>query len=122
MNRAKSGEIFCQKHPVKNRRDPFSPKAFRHKRSTRSASGSLSGQLFRSGTSIGANVEEAMAGQSRKDFVSKMAIASKEARETNYWLRVLRDSELCPSVDTSDLIANSEDMIRPHISHLSALA
>ncbi len=63
-----------------------------------------------------------MAGQSRKDFVSKMAIASKEARETNYWLRVLRDSELCPSVDTSDLIANSEDMIRPHISHLSALA
>jgi four helix bundle protein len=42
----------------------------------------LSKQLLRSGTSIGANVEEAIAGQSRKDFLSKMAIASKEARET----------------------------------------
>jgi choline dehydrogenase-like flavoprotein len=40
MNRGKSGEIFCQKHPVKNRHDPFSPKAFCHKRSTRSANGS----------------------------------------------------------------------------------
>lgn len=52
----------------------------------------LSKQLLRSGTSIGANVEEAQAGQSRADFISKMSIASKEARETNYWLRLLRDS------------------------------
>jgi four helix bundle protein len=44
----------------------------------------ISKQLLRSGTSIGANVEEAAAGQSRKDFVAKMAISSKEARETNY--------------------------------------
>ncbi|MFZ3115603.1 MAG: four helix bundle protein, partial [Syntrophales bacterium] len=43
---------------------------------------------------IGANVEEALAGQSRPDFLSKMSIASKEARETNYWLRLLRDSKL----------------------------
>jgi len=53
----------------------------------------LSKQLLRSGTSIGANVEEAIAGQSRKDFISKMSIASKEARETNYWLRLIRDSK-----------------------------
>jgi len=46
----------------------------------------LSNQLLRSGTSIGANVHEAQAAQSKKDFVSKMAIASKEARETDYWL------------------------------------
>lgn len=72
----------------------------------------LSGQLFRSGTSIGANVEEATAAQSRNDFVAKMAIASKEARETNYWLRLLRDSGLSLSVETSDLIADSEDLIR----------
>ena len=51
-------------------------------------------QLFRSGTSIGANVEEALAGQSRKDFVSKMSIALKEARETHYWLRLLQESQL----------------------------
>ncbi len=51
----------------------------------------LSRQLLKSGTSIGANVEEALAGQSRADFLSKMSIASKEARETKYWLRLLRD-------------------------------
>jgi four helix bundle protein len=54
----------------------------------------LSKQVLRSGTSIGANVEEAMAAQSRKDFISKMTIASKEARETKYWLRLLDRSQL----------------------------
>ena len=54
----------------------------------------LSKQLLRSGTSIGANVEEAIAAQSRKDFISKMSIASKEARETRYWLRLLGKSQL----------------------------
>ncbi|MEW8319213.1 MAG: four helix bundle protein [Candidatus Thiodiazotropha sp.] len=49
----------------------------------------LSKQLVRSETSIGANIEEALAGQSRKDFIAKMAIASKEARETDYWIRLL---------------------------------
>ena len=48
----------------------------------------FAGQLFRSGTSIGANVEEALAGVSKADFVAKMAISSKESRETNYWLRL----------------------------------
>jgi four helix bundle protein len=54
----------------------------------------LSKQLLRCGTSIGANVEEAVAGQSRRDFLSKMAIASKEARETRYWLCLLQQSSL----------------------------
>lgn len=49
----------------------------------------LGRQLLRSGTSIGANVEEAQAGQSRADFISKYSIALKEARETVYWLRLL---------------------------------
>ena len=52
----------------------------------------LSKQLLRSGTSIGANVSEAQAAQSRNDFVSKMSIASKEARETLYWIRLLAKS------------------------------
>jgi four helix bundle protein len=52
----------------------------------------LSKQLLRSGTSIGANVQEAQAAQSRKDFVFKMSIASKEARETKYWIRLLDSS------------------------------
>ena len=54
----------------------------------------LSKQILRCGTSIGANVEEAIAAQSRKDFISKMSIASKEARETRYWLRLLDKSKL----------------------------
>ena len=54
----------------------------------------LSKQLLRSATSIGANVEEAIAAQSKKDFISKMSIASKEARETRYWLRLLDKSKL----------------------------
>jgi four helix bundle protein len=49
----------------------------------------LSKQLLRSGTSIGANVNEAQAAQSKKDFIAKMAISSKEARETKYWLELL---------------------------------
>ncbi len=54
----------------------------------------ISNQLLRYGTSIGANVEEAQAGQSKKDFIAKMAIASKEARETKYWLRIVREAGL----------------------------
>ena len=54
----------------------------------------LSSQLLRAGTSIGANVEEALAGHSRKDFLHKMTIASKEAREANYWLRLLKDADI----------------------------
>lgn len=49
----------------------------------------LSKQLLRSGTSIGANINEAQAGQSKADFISKMSIASKEARETKYWIDLL---------------------------------
>lgn len=54
----------------------------------------ISKQIIRSGTSIGANVEEAIAAQSRKDFINKLSIASKEARETKYWLRLLDKSTL----------------------------
>jgi len=54
----------------------------------------LSKQILRSGTSIGANIEEAQASQSRKDFLSKISIASKEARETLYWLKLLKESNL----------------------------
>lgn len=49
----------------------------------------LSKQLLRCGTSIGANVNEAQAGQSKNDFIAKMSIASKEARETKYWIKLL---------------------------------
>ena len=53
----------------------------------------LSKQLLRSGTSIGANINEAQAAQSKKDFVAKMSIASKEARESKYWIELLIKTE-----------------------------
>ncbi len=63
----------------------------------------ISKQLLRSGTSIGANVEEAIAGYSKKDFASKMSIALKEARETSYWLRLLEKSELTKKQVTTQM-------------------
>ena len=71
----------------------------------------LSNQLLRSGTSIGANVEEASAGQSRKDLVAKMCIAAKEARETRYWLRLLQASQLV-EVNVSEELSYIEELIR----------
>ncbi len=53
----------------------------------------LSKQLLRCGTSIGANIEEAIGGQSKKDFFAKLTISYKEARETHYWIRLLPDTE-----------------------------
>ena len=71
----------------------------------------LSKQLLKSGTSIGANVEEAQAAQSRNDFLSKMSIACKEARETRYWLRLLQQSRLC-QLDCTLHLHRIEELIR----------
>jgi len=71
----------------------------------------ISRQLLRCGTSIGANIEEALAGQSKKDFASKMAISSKEARETKYWLRLLKESELS-ELNVDSLILEIDELIR----------
>lgn len=70
----------------------------------------LSKQLLRSGTSIGANVEEAMAAYSKKDFAAKMSIASKEARETRYWLRLIDKSQLV-KIDIKEYLKSIEDII-----------
>jgi len=64
----------------------------------------LSKQLLRSGTSIGANIEEATAAFSKRDFTHKMSISSKEARETRYWLRLLQKSNLTKINVESQLI------------------
>ena len=63
----------------------------------------MSDQLLRSGTSVGANIEEATGGMSRKEFIHSMNIAKKEARETNYWLRILYHSKLKPLVELDEL-------------------
>ena len=72
----------------------------------------LAKQLLRAGTSIGANIEEAGAAQSRRDFLHKMSIASKEARETNYWLRLIQEAEISPTIDFSTYLEDSLTLIR----------
>jgi len=67
------------------------------------------GQLVGSGTSIGSNTEEASAGFSKNDFTFKMSIASKEAREVNYWLRLLRDSGLIKDKGFYDEVVDAID-------------
>jgi len=72
----------------------------------------LSKQVLRSGTSIGANVEEAIGGHSEKDFHSKMTIAYKEARETHYWLRLLHDAGLIDDKAYQSVIADCEELLK----------
>ena len=63
-------------------------------------------QLLRCGTSIGANVEEAVGAQTRKDFNAKLYIAYKEAREAHYWLRLLRDSNVISNQKAEELLSD----------------
>jgi four helix bundle protein len=70
----------------------------------------ISKQLLKSGTSVGANVNESTAAQTKADFITKMAIASKEARETKYWLRLLKESKLV-HVDLSSLLKEIDEII-----------
>jgi len=72
----------------------------------------IASQLLRAGTSVGANVEEALAGYSRKDFSAKMSIASKEAREANYWLRLLADAGILTGRDGKKLLDASEELVK----------
>lgn len=67
-------------------------------------------QVLRSGTSIGANVEEAQAAQSKKDFISKLSISSKEARETKYWLRLIKESEIS-NIKIDGLINDCDELV-----------
>ena len=70
----------------------------------------ISKQLLRSGTSIGANTEEAIGGASTADFVNKLSIAYKEARETKYWLRLLRETEYISESEAQSILTDVEDI------------
>jgi len=72
----------------------------------------LSKQLLRSGTSIGANVEEAIGGQSKKDFAAKITISYKEARETHYWLRLMFDTGYIDLEQKEEYISDVNELLR----------
>ena len=69
-------------------------------------------QILKSGTSIGANVEEAIGGQSRRDFLAKISISYKETRETHYWLRLLRDSNFLEKDVAQSLLGDCAELLK----------
>ncbi len=69
-------------------------------------------QLLRSGTSIGANIEEALGGSSKKDFIHKLEIAYREARETNYWLRLFKESNLLENKIADSFINDCTELLK----------
>lgn len=76
----------------------------------------LSKQVLRSGTSIGVNIEEAYQGESKSDFIHKLAIANKEAFETHYWLRLLRDSSMLTSKQADSVLGECDELQRMLVS------
>jgi len=72
----------------------------------------LSKQILRCGTSIGANTEEAIGGISKKDFIAKLFIAYKEARETHYWLRLLKDTQYIEERLFNSLIEDCNEILK----------
>ena len=72
----------------------------------------ISKQLVRSGTAVGAIVEEAIGAESRRDFLHKMSMAHKEAREAHYWLRLLAASALVPEIDLNEPIGHADELVR----------
>lgn len=78
----------------------------------------LSKQILRSGTSIGANIEEAFQGESKSDFIHKLAISNKEAFETHYWLRLLRDSEILEKKIADSLLADCDELQKLLVSSI----
>ena len=72
----------------------------------------LSKQLLRFGTSIGANIEEAIGGQSEKDFFAKLTISYKEARETHYWIRLLKDTDYLSVEEADSLLKDVDELLR----------
>lgn len=72
----------------------------------------LSKQLLRCGTSIGANIEEAIGGQSDKDFYAKLTISYKEARETHYWIRLLKDTDFLSEEQSESLLKDVTELLK----------
>ncbi|PKQ46025.1 four helix bundle protein [Confluentibacter flavum] len=81
----------------------------------------LTRQLLKSGTSIGANIREAEFAQSNKDFISKMSIALKESSETEYWLMLLKDSDYLESQNFNKLIDLNQELIKMLVSTINTM-
>ncbi|WP_202630275.1 four helix bundle protein [Sediminibacterium roseum] len=94
-------------------------KLYRHLRDKKEFQ--LANQVLRSGTSIGANVEEGLGGSSRKDFKAKLDIAYREARETNYWIRLLKDAGIIEQRLANSFQEQCEELLKLLSSILNTL-
>lgn len=81
----------------------------------------LSKQLLRSGTSIGANVTEAQQAQSRPDFLSKLNIALKEASETGYWLRLLEATDYLTKAEFESINSDCDELVKILVSSVRSI-
>lgn len=81
----------------------------------------LSKQIVRCGTSIGANIEEASGAQSNNDFIAKLHISLKEAKETHYWVRLLRDTDYITTEQAKSLIDDIDDIITILVKSLKTI-
>ena len=81
----------------------------------------LSRQILKSGTSIGANITEAQQAESQKDFIHKLSIANKEAFETEYWLKLLRDGKYITEVQAVSMIADCSSLQRMLVSAIRTM-
>ncbi len=87
-------------------------KLYRYIQEQKNGAGWIIGkQYLRAATSIGANIEEAQAGESRSDFIHKLGVAQKEARESLYWLRILSESDLVPRNGLVPLIRETDELL-----------
>ena len=105
---------MAEQRDIKERTFEFATRIVRLCRALEESPGvsrTLANQLLRSGTSVGANVEEAHGSHSKPDFIAKMSIANKEARETHYWLRLLAASDVVPSEKLTDITDESNRLI-----------
>lgn len=72
----------------------------------------IGGQITGSGTSIGANIQEAQSASSKKDFIHKMSIALREARETQYWLKIVLESKLIENQNIKSYLVEIDEIIK----------
>ena len=109
-----SEELILEKVGIAERTLVFSLKVIRfHKKLAHDEVGRILGkQLLRSGTSIGANVHEAQGAQTKADFIAKMSIAQKEALETAYWLRLIKEAQLVLPDDIIDLFDETSQLLK----------
>ena len=100
-----------KKNPIKDKSYSFALKSINtYKNLQQKQEFVLSKQFLRSATSIGANIEEGIQAESKKDFIHKLSISQKEAFETHYWIRLLRDADYLDKQIAMDLIKDCEEI------------